>query len=332
MHQKIKHYSINISPEHLALLIELWIRTGVAFPHGITDHSIIRLALENLISRGDLRTLREFLLRSRLQEHAEIFEKIYRMATVLPVTYDATAFAARYHSNAAFDYIDGPSGAEALIVIFTGHAQRMGFPLPLVHGLFLETHCPILYLKDKTRNVFLNGLGDSGGRAGLIARIQEKMKQLGVQRSILIGASSGTFAALTYAPLLATSHLMGLAGPTRIDYGDTRPHAQRLRDMISAAGQSLDPVAELGDSETCHIRYYYGEQHPRDTDYAKHLAHSGAGEAVAVRGNANHVVLDVISEMGFFQADLAAAVAGKAFTDPSIYPALFQPFKATPCL
>jgi len=328
MNVRVEHYSITISPEHLALLMELWVRAGFTFPHGVTDHAVTRLALEDLISRGDLRTLRDFLTQSGLQNSTETFSAIFRMVAALPQSYDAAAFTARHDPDAAFDYIDGPSGAEALIVVFTGNAQRVGFPLPLVHGLFQAAGCPVLYLKDKTRHAFCDGLG--GGRAALIARIREKMDHAGIRRSILVGSSSGTYAALHYARALAASHVMGLAGPTRIDPVDTRPQMQGLRDKITAVGLPLDAVEGFGAGEACRIRYYYGEEHPRDTDYARHLFRSGAGEAVAVRGHANHVVLDVISGLGFFQADLAAAVAGGAFTDPSVYPELIQHFKAAP--
>lgn len=332
MNQRIERYSIRISPEHLALLMELWIRAGVNFPHMITDHAMIRLALENLISRGELKTLREFLSQSGLEDHGEVFSKISRMAAALPVNYDAAAFIALHEPDAAFDYIGGLSEANVLIVVFTGNAQRMGFPLPLVHGLFQATGCPVLYLKDKTRSVFCNGLGDEGGRAALIGRIRKKMNQEGIQRSILIGSSSGTYAALNYAHSLSASHVMGLAGPTRVDPEDTRPQVQTLRQRITAVGLSLDALDGFSAENTCRIRYYYGEENPRDTNYAGHLVRSGAGEAVAVRGHANHVVLDVISEIGFFQADLAAAVAGQDFSDPLCHPELIEPFTAIPCL
>jgi hypothetical protein len=330
MNERVEPYSITISPQHLALLMELWIKAGFNFPHGVTDHAVIRLALEDLISRGDLRTLRDFLTKSGLLNSTETFSAISRMAAALPASYDAAEFTARHDPGAAFDYIDGPTGAEALIVVFTGNAQRVGFPLPLVHGLFQAAGCPVLYLKDKTRNAFCGGLGDGSGRAALIARIREKMDHAGMLRSILVGSSIGTYAALHYARALAASHVMGLAGPTRLDPADPRPQIQGLRDRIIAAGLPLDAVEGFGAAQPPRIRYYYGEEHPRDTEYARHLVWSGAGQAVAVRGHANHVVLDVISALGFFQADLAAAVAGGGFTDPSVYPELIQPFKAAP--
>jgi hypothetical protein len=323
------HYSINISPGHLALLMELWVRAGFTFPHGVSSHAVIRLALEDLISRGDLRTLRGFLSRSGLENHAEIFGKIARMAGALPSNYDAAAFIASHDSDAAFDYIPGLDFADVLIVAFTGNALRMGFPLPLVHGLFQATGCPVLYLKDKSRSVFCNGLGDADGRAALISRIRKKMDQEGIRRSILIGASSGTYAALQYASALAASHVMCLAGPTRIDPADTRPQIEGLRAKIAAVGLPLDACEGFDGKEPYNIRYYYGEENPRDTNYARHLVRSGVGEAVAVRGHANHVVLDVISEIGFFQADLAAAVAGRDFTDPACHPELLKPFQPT---
>jgi hypothetical protein len=67
----VQNYSISISPAHLALLIDLWISANFLFPHGITDPSIIRLALDHLISRGKLGILREFLARSGLIQRDE---------------------------------------------------------------------------------------------------------------------------------------------------------------------------------------------------------------------------------------------------------------------
>lgn len=330
MNLRIEDYSITISPEHLALLMELWIRVGFVFPHGVSDHSVIRLALEDLISRGDLVTLQSFLTRSGLNNNAEAFSALSRMAASLPASYNAAAFTARHDPNASFEYIDGPEGAEALIVIFTGNVQRVGFPLPMVHGLFETTGCPILYLKDKTRSVFCNGLGDGSGRAALIARIRDKMDRAGIRRSILVGSSSGTYAALHYARALSASHVMGLAGPTRLDAADTRPRIQDLCERFTAAELPLDATKGFGADELCLVRYYFGEEHPRDADHARHLVKSGAGETVAVRGHANHVVLDVISSLGLFQADLAAAVAGGEFTDPLIHPELIFHPKTAP--
>ncbi len=330
MNVRIENYSITVSPQHLALLMELWTRAGFTFPHGVSDHSVIRLALEDLISRGDLGTLRSFLTRSGLNNTAEAFSTLFRMAAALPASYDAAAFTARHDPNASFEYIDGSAGAEALIVIFTGNVQRVGFPLPMVHGLFEATGCPVLYLKDKTRSVFCDGLADGAGRAGLIARIRDKMDRAGIRRSVLVGSSSGTYAALQYARALSASHVLGLAGPTRVDPADTRPRIQNLCERFTAAGLPLDATEGFGAGAPCRMRYYYGEDHPRDADYARHLVQSGAGETVAVRGHANHVVLDVISELGLFQADLAAAVAGGDFTDPSVHPELMFHPKAAP--
>ncbi len=325
MQVHVQNYSLSMSPAHLALLIELWIGANFVFPHGVTDPSVIRLALEDLISRGELQTLREFLVRSGLDKLDETCQALLRMAMALPASYDAAAFTRGHDPQASFEYVEGRCHPDALIVVFTGLTQRLGFPLPLVHGLFEATGCPVLYLKDKTRTAFCNGIGPDG-RGALIARIRDKMQQSGLERTVIVGSSSGSFAALLCARELAASHVICLAGPTRIESGDTRPQVQQMRDLLVANGLALDALNTQGFDRKCQARYYFGADNPRDTAYGRHFAQSGAGDAVAVRGHANHVVLDVISTIGCIQSDLAAAAAGTNFPDASQHAELSQPF------
>lgn len=320
-------HAIKISPEHLALLIDLWVRSDFSYPHGVTDHAFIRLSLEDLILRGEISTLRVFLERSGLKDNAEVFRKLFRMTSALPSYYDAKAFIARYDRHSAFDYISGMDISDVLIIVFTGSNQRVGFPLPLVHGLFETSGCPVLYLKDRSRKFFCDGLGDGDSRDALIARIRQKMEHEGIRRSILFGCSSGTFAALQYAQALSASHVMGMAGPTWIDPADARSQIQGLRAKVISSGLPLDAVEALGRTDSCMVRYYYGENHVRDGAYGRHLVESGAGDAVAVRGTANHIVFDIVSELGLFQADLAAAVSGLEYTEASAYPEVSEPFR-----
>ncbi|OYU77418.1 MAG: hypothetical protein CFE32_05555 [Alphaproteobacteria bacterium PA3] len=242
-----------MSPPHLALLIELWVRANFLFPHGITDPSVIRLALEDLISRGEVRILRDFLVRSGLDQRDETCQALLRMAMALPATYDAAAFIKGHDPKASFEYVEGQRPTDALIVVFTGLTQRLGFPLPLVHGLFEATGCPVLYLKDKTRTAFCTGIGPDG-RVAMIERIRDKMRQSGHDRTIVVGSSSGSFAALLFARELAASHVICLAGPTHIESEDARPQVQQMRDLLLANGLALDALASHGFNKTCHAR------------------------------------------------------------------------------
>jgi hypothetical protein len=150
---------------------------------------------------------------------------------------------------------------------------------------------------------------------------------LNCRRSLVLGSSSGSFAALVYAKDIAASHVICLAGPTCIDPEDSRPQIQRMRQILERAKIAPDAVNYLPEGKQCRIRYYYGEGNARDGSHARHLAASHLAEVVAIRGHENHVVLDALCAMGSFQADLAAAVAGTDFPSQNAYPSLFQPFQ-----
>src|SRR3990167_8861772 len=155
MTARVTSYEIKISAEHLALLIEMWVRAGFVYPHGIRDISIIRLALEDLIQRGRIDVVRHFVERSHRELNSEV--------------------------------------ADALIVVFTGQVHRFNYPLPLVHGLLETTGCPILYLKDKSKSVFLEGIGDAPSVADLTGRIKETMTRLNCRRTLVLGSSSASW-------------------------------------------------------------------------------------------------------------------------------------------
>jgi hypothetical protein len=322
MTARVTSYEIKISAEHLALLIELWVRAGFVYPHGIRDISVIRLALEDLIQRGRIDVVRHFVERSHRELNSEVTDALFRMTSALPQGYDGRAFTEKHDPDAEFSLFEGQDNADTLIVVFTGQVHRFNYPLPLVHGLLETTGCPILYLKDKSKSVFLEGIGDAPSVADLTGRIRETMTRLNCCRTLVLGSSSGSFAALHYAHDIGASHLICLAGPTCIEPDDQRPPIQRLRQILERLNLDADAVDPRLKDSGCRVRYYYGEANARDSSYARHLAASGFAETIALGGHENHVVLDALCAMGIFQADLAAAVAGKDFPDIADYPAL----------
>ena len=320
-------YEVKISAEHLALLIELWVTSGFVYPHGIHDISVIRMALDDLFQRGRIDVVRRFLERTHLEMNNEVIDVLFRLTSAVPKSYDGRKFTDKNDPDAEYSLFEGQDGAEALIVVFTGQAHRFNAPLPLVHGLLETTGCPILYLKDKSKSVFLEGIGEAPSAAALTSRIQEAKTQLKCRRTIVLGSSSGSFAALRFAHDIGATHLICLAGPTRIEPDDHRPPIQRLRQIMERLNQTTDAVDPRLKHGGCRVRYYYGENNARDGSFARHLATSGLADVIAIRGHENHVVLDVLCAAGVFQADLAAAVAGTNFPDPAGYPALLQPFQ-----
>ena len=134
MTARVTSYEIKISAEHLALLIEMWVRAGFVYPHGIRDISIIRLALEDLIQRGRIDVVRHFVERSHRELNSEVTDALFRMTSALPQGYDGRAFTEKHDPDAEFSLFEGQDNADTLIVVFTGQVHRFNYPLPLVHG------------------------------------------------------------------------------------------------------------------------------------------------------------------------------------------------------
>lgn len=314
----------------LAAEIALRYRTGRTFSETVFDPSVARLAVEDLIQSGKIDIARDFIARHLPQLDHEVFGALLRVMSALPAGYDGGDFIAATEPDAEFSLVAGAEDATVLFVVFTGQHLRFNFPLPIVHGFLHSTRCPVLYLRDNSRTLFSGGIGIAPSKAALIQRIEEARTRLGCRRTAVLGSSSGSFAALQYAPDIAASHAICLAGPTRFDPEDQRPQIRRIRDAFDQQNVPQDAVTDRLSALNGRIRYYYGEGNVADSKNGRHLAQAGHAEVIGLRNHWNHVVLDALCAIGSFQADLRSIVENADFPDPTSYPAFLAPLGPRP--
>lgn len=126
-------------------------------------------------------------------------------------------------------YLDAAAGAEALLVIFSGHfpeAVELGYDVPFEFKRFLGRH-PLrvhaLFIRDPSMSWYLkgvDGLGDSVTEvADFIARERE---QLGAKRLFTLGSSMGGYAALLFGHLLKADVALAFGPQVYLDQATRR--------------------------------------------------------------------------------------------------------------
>jgi hypothetical protein len=176
-------------------------------------------AVNALILEGELAAA-EFGVRHLHAEHPDM-----AYASNLCKVFDRMPAAGREQPAFADDLtkevqIVRRDGADAVLFLFCGIAQRLGAPLPLLHPWFAELPAHLVYLRDFKRLLFLTGLASlDGDRPGTVATFRNVAASLGAKRIFCYGNSGGVFPALLYALDLGAEAVLAMAGPTNLEPG-----------------------------------------------------------------------------------------------------------------
>ncbi|MGH6925222.1 MAG: hypothetical protein ACRED5_15935 [Propylenella sp.] len=176
-------------------------------------------AVNALILEGELAAA-EFGVRHLHAEHPDM---VY--ASNLCKVFDRMPVAGREQPAFADDLtrevqIERRAGADAVLFLFCGIAQRLGAPLPLLHPWFAELPAHLVYLRDFKRLLFLAGLASlDADRLGTVAAFRDIARSLGAKRILCYGNSGGVFPALLYALDLGAEAVLAMAGATNLEPG-----------------------------------------------------------------------------------------------------------------
>lgn len=171
----------------------------------------------------------------------------------------------------------GPSGIG--IVFFGGLANRYGLDMESLDRFIAAAGHTAIYLRDRQRCLFLKGIPDIPGSVeGLEAYLRDLKQELGLNRLVMIGSSSGGLAALKYGVAISADGIRCFGGPTTAateameTFGDARGRALTRRLSRDLAPEALDVAPDVAKAAgSVPIQMYYGAEMPQDSAQAERL-------------------------------------------------------------
>ena len=106
-------------------------------------------------------------------------------------------------------------GAETVMLVFTGLANRAGISVRLLDAYLATLNISVIYLRDNTRLLFNDGIESvADSYEGTLEIIKQRIKELGAKKIICFGNSGGGFAAIRYGIDLNAEKIIGINGVT----------------------------------------------------------------------------------------------------------------------
>jgi|GEM_PF-3947822 len=179
-------------------------------------------------------------------------------------------------------------GADTLVLVFAGAANRAFLSLDLMHRILRTTGASLAYFRDVNRTLFLRGIvGLSEDFVGTAEAFRDMMARSGARRLMLIGHCGGASAALRFGLALNAEAVLAIAPRILgVAFFENRPGQSAAK--LEEARQSLGRFA--GDLP---VIYREAERTPRVTLLA------GAG----------------MEPEASFSRDMAAKVPGVAYVE-----------------
>lgn len=201
-----------------------------------------------------------------------------------------------------------PGAPRALVVAFTGVAQRMMLPLaPFLQGLPAD-RCDVVVLRDPNRLAFLAGLpGYAPDLPALAARLAADLPMDRYAGRYCVGASSGGAAALAFGPLVGARIALSLGG--------LHPRCMALRGAPAEIDRYVfERLREAGPRAATRLVCAHGADFLRDCVRSRLLAMTVPGsEVLVVRSVALHGVV-----AGLFLRDALARFLEQVLLDGAL--------------
>ena len=215
---------------------------------------------------------------------------------------------ATIEDNGSDDMIVGRGGRRAAVLIFTGLADRMVMPLPMFDRFLAELDLTSIFLRDRKRIGFFNGVSSLGDYDQSIAALKDRLGEMGIDTVHTIGNSAGGMAAVSYGLDLGAKQVLGFSAPVAL----TRKAADLDRRTAVFAERILSPAvpeerrdlrarieASTGDT---HVHLYYGEEMPEDRYHAAALEGARQVHLHPLPGLAGHGALFNMAQSGKLRA------------------------------
>lgn len=199
--------------------------------------------------------------------------------------------------DGAKDFNIALGGRKTAVIVFTGLADRMVMPLPIFDRYLAALDLTAIYLRDKRRIGFFNGVSAlSDDYEGTIAVLQSLLQEKGVETVHTLGNSAGGMAALSYGidlgaktVLTFSAPLALVAGTKEVDFR-TAVFADRLLHGVPEERRDFrQRLAAASSPPEAHL--YYGSEMPEDTYHATFLRGQPGVRLHPLTGLAGHGAL-----------------------------------------
>ncbi len=207
-------------------------------------------------------------------------------------------------------------GARTTLVCFAGGGQvGTGVPLPILHRWLGLLDVNLVYLRSpRLTDFYLGGLkGLGSGASGLASGLRALLTDLGAERTLAYGTSSGAFAAIRYGLEVGAEAILALGAPTDMTPGFNQhlllaDVAARLSAAFPGEPLDLRPLVAAADPPP-RLTLVYGDACWNDRIYVEHLAGLPGVELHPVDDFEGHHVAMELLLRGEFMALMESFVA-----------------------
>ncbi|HEY3812699.1 MAG TPA: hypothetical protein VGL66_05700 [Caulobacteraceae bacterium] len=201
------------------------------------------------------------------------------------------------------DVIVARGGRPAAVIVFTGLADRMVLPLPLFDRYIAELDLSAIYLRDRNRVGYFNGVKSLGDYDASITGLKKILADIGAERVHTVGNSAGGIGAVSMGIDLEAANIVGFSAPISITRAAadmdrrTQVFAERLLGNTPAARRDLRArlIARKDGGQT-HL--FYGSDMPEDRMHAQTLIGVDGVTLYPLPGLAGHGALFRLAQSG----------------------------------
>jgi len=175
------------------------------------------------------------------------------------------------------DLIVGEGGRKAAVIVFTGLADRLVMPLPVFDRYLAALDLTAVYLRDKHRIGFFNGVKSlAGDYDGTIGALRSLLAEKGIATVHTLGNSAGGMAAVSYGIDLGADKVLAFSAPVALVAGTknvdfrTAVFADRLLHGVPEAQRDFRGRLEAAERPP-EVHLYYGAEMPEDVYHATFL-------------------------------------------------------------
>ncbi len=165
------------------------------------------------------------------------------------------------------------------VLFFTGIKDRAMVDITVFDAFCAQAGYGAIYLRDFSRNLFINGLESTNGDLEqTLLVIKKHLAEMGTKRLISIGASAGGFAAISYGVKLNAEQITCFSTPSSITkdnlnkFGDKRGVilARRLQGFFKRDDLDVKPQIAKANHRMP-IDLYYGQNNAEDCAHAQYI-------------------------------------------------------------
>jgi hypothetical protein len=208
-----------------------------------------------------------------------------------------------------------------VLLIFTGLGQKTALPLELIHPLLTPCGVSLVYLRDRQRLLYLNGIASLGDSYGETLAALGRLLPDTTRRLLCFGNSAGGYGALRYGLDLGAERVLGMGAPTDLRpdtlAADARGRAVclRLEKRVPEMAVDLRPLFESAPRRP-RVDLWYGDDMPQDTLHAENLRGVDGVGLHDIAGCAQHDILWHLVGEGRAQAVFREFLAADRDSDP----------------